>query len=461
MIQKYSVSRHFSRPGAGNHWASRPSQAPSSLLFAAFAAAVILRFSISGNILNLFEHYSSLNPFETSGTIIEKIHPGSYGIIAVAILMFPRIVSQWASDPSGLMRSMAAIAAAVVAVIVICLFTKNTNDIGYLFDAVFIAGVTGAVALCFDEPQRRFLGNALLVVIIVSSVMAIIEFFAKTHFIPRETDLPGAYEGGYERAAGLFDHPLSLGLFNAVAIPIVTLTNWSRLSKTVVIVILMLGIFAAGARTAAIAAIGMAVFALILPKGPRFEITSFILNVALVIAALAVLIPAAWLGLSAFGLTERFQNGLIDDSAMARILVFQIFQFIDWGDLIWGMGNAAMYKLSEFGLNLLFVENSLIIWIFQFGLIGAGCLIAALLYTLYSLARHTRIQLKLALGAFLLLAMTNNELSTKSPALLLIFILAIAFRSPVAVEGSALSASGRFQKRGGPLSVRAGRLSDA
>jgi hypothetical protein len=400
----------------------------SSLLFSAFATSVIIRFSIPGSVLNVFEHYSSFNQIDSSGNIVEKIHPGSYGIIALTIVMFPRIFVRWMRDHDGIMNSLLIMSASIVTVMAICIFTAQTASIGYLLDSMLVACAAASVALCCTPHQRRLLGNLLLAVVVFSSMMAIVEFFDKTHFLPQEVDTP---EGATTiRTAGLFVHPLDLGLYSAVSIPILYSSNWPRLLKPVAITILVFGIFAAGARAAGIAAIGMMILVAIFHKRRRTEISTLILEKALLIGTFLLLISVAWFAAGALGLTERFQReGLVDDSTMARIIIFQVFGFMDWSELIWGVGNQTMYKFAALGLNIASVENSLIVYIFQFGIVGTVFLVGALVNTLIALGRNTQFLLKIALLTFFTVALTNNTLSVKSPSLLFIFIIAIAFRN--------------------------------
>lgn len=451
------VKRDFyRRRGARGGFLSQGTEKPFPLLFVAFATAIIIRFSIPNNVLNVFEHYST---FSESGSILEKFHPGSYGILVLTILMLPRIFAARLKDYDGILRSMFIMSTAVVFVMVICVLTGQTSSLGYLIDSLFVACAAGSAALCFTAAQRRLLGNALLVIIVLSSIMAILEFFAKTRFLPQDvTVLAGETS---MRADGLYSHPLMLGLCNAVAIPILYLTNWARPVKTAAITILIMGIFAAGARGAAIAGIIMLILGVIFTGGPRSEMGSRIVKKLFVIVGILVLVPVLWFLASSVGLTERFQNeGLVDDSAMARIIIFQVFGFLDWNELIWGVGNSELVKYASLGLKLDFVENSLIIYVFQFGIIGALCLVGALLNALFALSRHTQVPLKLALCTFLVVALANNTLSSKSPAVVLIFILAIAFRDTVATKREALLSSQHRLRRHGAMPAHVGSLSE-
>jgi len=405
----------------------------TSLLFGAFAFAVIVRVSIPNNVLNVFEHYS--NAYDGSGNILEKIHPGAWMIFALIIFMFPRVLARWRHDDGWIISSMFIMSIAILVDIMICVFTGQTASIGYLIDSLFAACAAVCVALCFSASQRYLLGNVLLIIVILSSIVGIMEFVANTRFLPKDW-------GGFMlsdlsvRGQGLFSHPLMLGLCDAVAIPVVYLTNWTRLAKVAASLILLAGIFAAGARAAAVASILMAILGLIYTSGKGLDVHARILNATLVTVGVLVSAAIILFIASSLGLTERFEKeGLIDDSTMTRVIIFQIFGYMDWSELLLGVGNFEMLKLTWIGLNIQEVENSLIAYVFQFGIIGACCLVAALLNALFTLGRRAPLPLKMALVTFLVVAFANNTMSSKSTALLLIFMLAMAFRDTTVERG--------------------------
>jgi hypothetical protein len=396
------------------------------MVFGAFVVAVIIRFAVPGNVLNLFEEYSSFNQLTSSGNIVQKIHPGSYGIVLVTFLMLPHIIARWADDRDGVMNSLLVMVIAISLVIVICMFSGQTASIGYLVDSMLVACAAGASLLCFGTLQRRLLGKALLGVTIISSLIAIIEFATKTHFLPQA--VIALYDGGPMRADGLFVHPLDLALYSVTAIPFLNLTGWSSLTKTAIIAVLVLGIFAAGARVAAIAATAIVIVSLIFARRHRSGIGALVLERMLVLFGILLLIPILWFIASLLGLTERFQQeGLTDDSVMTRIVIFQIFGYMDWTDLMWGVGNEEMFKYASLGLNIASVEDSLIVFVFQFGFIGALLLMGSMLKMSLALSRHSSFSLKLALTVFFLVALSSNTLSVKSPSWLFIIVVAIGF----------------------------------
>lgn len=442
----------YSRPGARPAFERAGAEKPSWWPFGAFTIAVIIRVSIPNNLLNIFEQYS--DSYNGSGSVFEKIHPGAFCIFMMTAFVLPRILARWLNDDDGIVRSMFIMSTAIFVVIMICLFTGQTASLGYLVDSLFVACAAACAALCFTVSQRRLLGNALLAIIVLSSIIAIMEVAANKRFLPNN-DAGLTLNDLMVRGQGLFSHPLTLALCNAIAIPTLFLTNWARPIKAAALLILVIGIFAAGARAALITTILMAFFGLIIGTGRGLAVQQRIVTAAFVIVGVLVLASLLWFIASSAGFTERFeQEGLVDDSTMARIIIFQIFGYMDWNDLIWGVGNFALFKFTWLGLNLTAVENSLITYVFQFGIIGTLCLVGALLNTLFALGRHTQLPVKMALCSFIVVAFANNTMSSKSPALLLIFMLAIAFRDTVTAQRRAFATSKLGRKRLAALPAR-------
>jgi polysaccharide biosynthesis protein VpsF len=140
------------------------------------------------------------------------------------------------------------------------------------------------------------------------------------------------------------------------------------------------------------------------------------------------LAPMVWFFADLSGLSERFDTlGVADESANARIIIFQVFALSGWRDLVFGAGLETLTRLSRVGLKLQFVENSIIVYVFQFGFIGTAFLVSGFVYAFYALCRRAVPHVKIAVLVFLLVALSANTLSTKTPDILLIFTLAVAF----------------------------------
>lgn len=71
------------------------------------------------------------------------------------------------------------------------------------------------------------------------------------------------------------------------------------------------------------------------------------------------------------------------------------------------------------GINV--IENYFIGWIFTFGLMGTIPLSICVFLTLYYFAKNGDIASRLVVVTFMIVGLTNNSLTTKTPVLLLLF----------------------------------------
>ena len=149
------------------------------------------------------------------------------------------------------------------------------------------------------------------------------------------------------RPTGLTEHPLQLGLFNATAINLVPLTRWKAASKVGVTIILLLGVFAAGARLASIVAVGSTFLVVVLAEWPSLSSSRRSqLKLALIIGGMLAL-PILLTMLIQMGLVDRFQQGLFDESAMARVSIYRLFDMVSWSEILLGadIGRIRLWRL--------------------------------------------------------------------------------------------------------------------
>jgi hypothetical protein len=384
--------------------------------FALFCALVLLRFLLNANILDKIINYSS-----DGGNIVTKIHPSTYGIFAVLIatLLSARIeLGEWELRA---IRGLMTFVAVMAAIVIFAVLLGHSGSIGYLIDAYLVACASAALMMFFPPAWRERLGTMLLVFIAISAALGVVEFALQRRF------LPYPYEEVSFRPTGLTEHPLALGLFNAAGISFVAASRWRGSAKAAVIAILLLGTFAAGARLASIVAAGSAVAAIVLHQWPsssahtRFRVKAFML------CGVALAIPVALVVLPALGLFTRFHNGLIDESALARVNIYGLFDLVSWNEILFGADIGNIRKLALFHFDLEFIESSLVMFIFQFGLFGAIIFLLSLARTFWVLLSGAGRHVLIGAAAFFIIAFSNNSLSTKTPNLMMIMLLIVAF----------------------------------
>jgi hypothetical protein len=423
------VDEHVSRPRLGpdrvsvvkeplNRTDAERTGNYSVLLFSTLLVLAIVRLCVSGNILNLVINYSS-----TGGTLLEKIHPASWALLILTAVLVPKIAKQAVGSERKVVFAMLVMAAMTCLTAMVPLLSGSSDlGVGYLVDSILSACAAASVMFVLSDADRRRIGHILLAVLVLNSVVTILEFSLKVRI------LPSPYERELFRAQGVLSHPLEVGLCNAAAIAFVLLTNWSAARKLASILILIVATLAAGARTASVIApiAAMAAFLLAKRVSPSFSDDGHTRIIVLV--AVVLLAPAAWCLIDLTGLNERFQMlGVADESANTRIVVFQVFGLANWRDLIFGAGLETMQRLAQVELKLPAVENPIIVYIFQFGIVGTAFLLTGFIVACYALCKGTPPQIKIGLAAFFIVALSSNSLATKSPDLVLVFLLAVAF----------------------------------
>jgi hypothetical protein len=275
--------------------------------------------------------------------------------------------------------------------------------------------------LFFPQTWREWLGTSLLVFIAASACVALVEFALRVRF------LPYPFQELSFRPTGLTEHPLVLGLFNAVGVSFVAAPRWRGAAKAVAIMIMLLGAFASGARVASIVAAASALFAIASHDWPSASPQARFRIKAIVLLAVALAIPVALIALPSLGLFERFQNGLIDESALARVNIYRLFELVSWKEILLGTDIGNVRRLALYHFDLEFIESSLVMFVFQFGLVGTVIFLLFLARTFLVLLSGASRYVVIGTLAFFIIAFGNNSLSTKTPNMLMIMILIVAF----------------------------------
>lgn len=384
--------------------------------FALFWAFVLLRFLVSANLLDKVVNYSA-----EGGSIVTKIHPSTYGILAVLIatLFSTRIeLGKWELQA---LRSLATFVAVMVAIAAFAVLMGHSASIGYLVDSYLVSCAGAALMLFFPPAWREWLGSSLLVFMAASACVALVEFALRVRFLPYPFD-----EVSF-RPTGLTEHPLVLGLFSAVGISFVAASRWNGVAKAGTIMIMLLGAFASGARVASIVAGVSALSAIALHDWPSTSPQARFRTKAILLLAVALAIPAALIVLPSLGLFERFQNGLIDESALARVNIYRLFELVSWNEILFGADIGNIRRMALYHFDLEFIESSLVMFVFQFGVIGTIIFLLFLARTFITLLWGAGRYVLIGTAAFFIIAFGNNSLSTKTPNVLMIMLLIVAF----------------------------------
>jgi hypothetical protein len=392
-------------------------------VFRIIAAGIFIRLILSGYITDELFSYSIRGGFP-----ILKIHPGSYLLMATfAALAFAK-----GAIPFTLARARAEpwvfqffLITFLVALYELMRF--GMSGLAYMVDALIIPPLA-LLLLHFASPQQRLsLAKLIINFIFFNSLMAIAEFVLKTHFLPA-----GPLEGAdYFRSTAILGHPLANALMTAPLLPLLFLLNWSINRKLLYMTVYIVSILAYGARGAF--AIGLTVFAagMLLSGGALVRRRNLRATTFLIIIFIALLIGAGAIGVLLFGTdfgARIVQRAYLDDSAETRILIFRIFDVLT-SDQIWqGLPLWRIEILQQKYDFFKYLENFWVIMLIGMGL-PAFCLFAAsFLLFIYGLQKSQHMLIRFAALSFILVASTNNSLSTKTPALLMFSLAAYGLR---------------------------------
>ncbi|WP_322037518.1 VpsF family polysaccharide biosynthesis protein [Burkholderia cepacia] len=370
--------------------------------------AVGLALFASGAALNLI----GLNYSTDSAGAGLKLHPytlltaTAFAMLAVGPHAFRRT---W---PSTRFR-IAALGAGVTCTILMLKWLQNdAQSLGFAVDTLVAAFLLAAV-LPFTSPRSARRMSAMITAFIaIESVLAMLEAVAHANLIPIDT-----WYGAYFRATALHGHPLN----NALILVTLALCQQTGARPTVSVAIFALTV---GALTAFGARGALAVYLLVnaltfarrgLTSAGR--LATFIAGFVLCTGGIA------WLMLSGAVGTRIAQVGAYDDSAAVRVRSVELIRQLDLWRLMTGSHSADIGRLmnrADVGV----IENFLVAYLLAFGA-AATLAIAWLVFATFrrltaDIPRRARTRHTLVLLAFVAVALTNNSLMTKTPALFLL-----------------------------------------
>jgi hypothetical protein len=399
--------------------ASGRQSALSVILFLCAAAAFLLRFAVSPQLVDRVMNYT-----RDSGSFYEKLHFGTYAILLLTpIVLFSRPFFLKA-DEIAKFRWLVRYLLWMLALVVYLLVTGRVSSIGFVIDSYLVAAAGGLLIFALNEGYRRRLGDITLVMLIVSAVIGIAEIITKQRLLPYD-----AVELTF-RPVGLADHPLGLGALCATAIGFVPLTHWRIWVKVGLIVLLFVGCAASGARFALLTAGAEIILMLILLPWPGLsprqarQAKSIVLLMTLIVgAALVALLFAA-------GLLGRFGDTLFDENFLARVSIYDVFNYVGWNDILFGMRADDLIAIVQQKLHLPAIESAPVVLVLLLGLPLALLFAVLLGWTIYRLLKGAPLAAWIGTTAFLAASLSNNTLSSKTPVVTILVVLLAAYAIP-------------------------------
>lgn len=388
------------------------------VIFLLLAGAVVMRAALPYSFIDLFIDYTA-----ETGSIVEKIHPGSYaiaGVFALSIVTLRAGLDAWAYRA---FKGLVGFAGAIGLLIAYLIVAGRVGSAGYLIDTYLAAILAGLNLLLLPPAMRIRIADLVLLVLIASAAMGVFETATHTRIMPYP--IPEIEF----RATGLAGHPLTLGLLSACAILFVSNAGWSRMASLSAIVILFLGVAAASARISMLAA-SLAVIIAILAGPMRAGSDDQRARLKALLLVGGAIVLAGGLTLLAFsGHLDRFQRGFADASAMARVDVYKLFLYADWSEIVFGTDVVRIARLAETRLNLAAIESSFVVLIFQFGIFGTILFAGGVFACTRKLIAGAPAATVAATLIFFAVALSNNTLTSKTPTVLILFVLLIGVQA--------------------------------
>ena len=406
---------------------------PASRAFAwwLFATGVALSMLLSSTaLLNLGIPYDA--PY---GPVVAKIHPGSYVLVLAWFVALAShgnpigvAVAQWRGQPL-----LATYFAAMVTIFAWVIYRHGSSGAAYILQTLWMPAIAAFTMLLLGPLRQRQTLSLVMGLLACNGALALVEFATKSRLV---TIVPGQYGFDYFRASAFLGHPLMNSNVTIALLPAVLLLPLKPPARIALGLLLVASVLSFGSRTALIGGVvvyGACLLAYLLHgvvhgRYSYLQVTGGSVALLLGLSAMAGVVLATGLG-------ERiFQNLFWDNSASVRTRVWAAFDHLRGADWWLGLPPAGIDRIAlAMGLDPRFeaIENFWIYTYLQFGaigyvpfIVGLGCLIVWML-------KVSPLPMRVAVLLFFLVASTANALSSKSPALTLLVVTALASAAAV------------------------------
>lgn len=300
---------------------------------------------------------------------------------------------------------------------VICygLYSQGLSGMAYLVDLIFSPLLVVPLVMSLTCVQKELILRLLAYLILFNACIAILEFSIGRSMIPVEFS-----SFSHFRSSALLTHPLNNALITASLTML--LMDRTRLPAIMYFFIVLMALFAFGGRgSTAIFLIAFSIMTLpnikdFLTKGIHISKLTFALYqigfVVAFIAAVCVLVMTP--------IGDRILSKLyVDGSAQARFDVFILLEQLSFSEWVFGASESIEDNIKFFiGINV--IENYLIGWVVNFGLVGSIPLFISSFLLLVRFSMDIDLKTKLAIFVLFFTSITNNALSAKSIVILLL-----------------------------------------
>lgn len=355
---------------------------------------------------------------DPGGNPLFKIHFYSYTLFLALLFVMAnvgavRFLSKQVADRPGVVQ----FAAVVMLCAAITISRQGLGGVAYMVDTLFVAPLAVMLLAYLDAERRQQLSAFVIWFVTFNAAVGVGERLVGIHLF----DIADLYGFAHFRATAFMGHPLANALITSSMMILALGMPWSARRKAFILSVCMAGILAFGARgglvITAFMGAGAALFFGLRALFRGEMRLSTLVNAPLVgtvaVAAGAVLTFGTVLGERIVALAK------FDESAEARVNAFKLFDYLGTNDILYGVDFAEVNFILKIDRDVNIIENCWVAILLMLGAVLFVVFALSLLGFFRSISRGRGAIAAFAVMNFVLVASTNNSLSTKSPALVL------------------------------------------
>lgn len=358
------------------------------------------------------------------GSKIFKIHIYSYVILITFAITALRFGPKNMINELGSIKSYWWLSFTLVFLIILYgIAALGLSGLAPLVDTMLIPLLVAPLVMFLNRSQKAKIISFFAWLILLNSLVAILEYMLKKHlFVTLSIDF---YQFRYFRAFSFMAHPLNNAMITAALAPL--LMTSTRVPAPIYFSIVILALFAFGAR-AATAVFILASFTLSYGKIKQFCTTGIAVNkrqFAFLYVVFLLAMAAGFLTLIYTSIGDRILEKLyFDNSAQARLDVFYLLEQLSFREWLFGASSSLLLNIEHF-IGIMVIENYVIGWILFFGSIVAILLLISIFSIPFKIFMMGDNAVKITIFSFALISISNNSLSTKTPALFFLLVITL------------------------------------
>lgn len=387
-----------------------------SFLFVTLAMMVFFAFFFGAYALEAV----GIKYVSVGGSAITKIHIYSYvgmGVFVTATGFYG--LSKYRCVLGPLFEAWLYLLLSIVYLIIYGLVAQGTSGMAYVVDSLLVPVMMFPVVALLSNEGKKALLSIITVLVLANCITAVLEYVFKFKIWD-----PGFDNFYYFRSTAWFGHSLNNALI--VSSVSIALIRHAYISPILIFSTTVLSLFAFGARAAAVIFMLVALLVMMRKVIDLYKVNrkqgvyKMVRGLALALAGvfmLAYFIVEFKVG------SRVFDNLLIDASAQTRLDVFDVFKYLSFHEYFFGASEQILSDLPRY-INNDIVENYVIGWFLQYGLLGMLPLLLAYVFFMAKVFVSGDMYVRGMVFVFVLVSLANNALSVKTPALLFFMIVA-------------------------------------